>query len=121
MAKRVLKVEEGALFTGLGCTIRRLAHPSTVGSEAIQMSHVVQNPGEVVPRHRHAAEEVYFVLSGTGVLTMDAHPDVHLEKDLCVYVPGDVIHGHVNTGAEPLVMITAMSPPLGPDSITFER
>ncbi len=116
---RVVRVAEGAPYTAMGGEIHRLVHPTTTGSRNLQLSHVRQGPGEAIRRHRHAAEEAYYVVGGTGILHMEGHPPVPLEPGVAVYVPGGVFHHQVNTGDGPLDLITAMSPPLGPDSVEW--
>ena len=119
MATRVVRIQDGAPFTAMGGEIHRLVHPSTTGSRQMQLSHVRQQPGEAVRRHRHAAEEAYFVLDGRGVLYMEDHPPVDLSPGLAVFIPGNVAHHQVNTGPGPLDLITALAPPLGPGDVEF--
>lgn len=119
MAPRVVRIEDGAPFTAMGGEIHRLIHPSTTGAQKLQMSHVRQKPGETIRRHRHAAEEAYFVLAGRGVLHMEGHPPVDLLPGLAVFVPTNVAHHQVNTGDTPLDLLTALAPPLGPGDVEF--
>jgi mannose-6-phosphate isomerase-like protein (cupin superfamily) len=51
--------------------------------------------------HRHAQPEVYYILSGEGVLNIDGvdHP---LSPGTCAFVPGDALHGAWATGPAPL-------------------
>jgi mannose-6-phosphate isomerase-like protein (cupin superfamily) len=75
-------------------------------------------PGTSEGRHTHPAadptddwEEVYYVLSGRGVLELAAE-DVPLEPDDAVLVPVDVDHGLRCTGDEPLRILLAFARPL---------
>jgi mannose-6-phosphate isomerase-like protein (cupin superfamily) len=51
--------------------------------------------------HRHAQAEVYYILAGTGVISIDGveHP---LVPGTCAFVPGDALHGAWATGEAPL-------------------
>ena len=110
--RRVITPKEALEFRAIGGCIKRLVHPQTTGSENLQMAIVYMAPGEEVYYHRHPNEEAYFVVSGEGVLTMEGHPDIELKKYVTVYVPSNVPHGQKNTGDEPLVLVTALTPPI---------
>ena len=110
--KRVVSIAEGAEYREMGGVIKRLVHPSTVGSVNIGLSVAFLQPGEKVRRHRHVSEEVYFVLSGEGVMFLEDHEEIVLRKDVCVYVPSNAEHGQRCTGDEPLVLVAALAPPL---------
>lgn len=119
MATRVVRIEDGAAYTAMGGEIHRLIHPTTTGAQKLQMSHVRQQPGEAIRRHRHAAEEAYYVLAGRGVLHMEGHPPIDLAPGMAIFVPSNAAHHQVNTGDSPLDLITAMAPPLGPNDVEF--
>lgn len=51
--------------------------------------------------HRHAAVETYFVLAGSGLLTL-AGCDLEIGAGTAVQIPGDTEHGVRNTGATEL-------------------
>lgn len=54
--------------------------------------------------HRHAQPEVYYVLSGQGVVTISgtAHP---VRRGSAVFIPGQAEHCAQNTGTEPLRLL----------------
>ena len=54
--------------------------------------------------HRHEAAEIYYVLSGEGVVSMDGteHP---LRAGSSVFIPGNVLHGARNTGNKTLRLL----------------
>ena len=110
--KRVVTVEEGTVFGEIGGTIHRLIHPATVGPTSIGLSLCSLAPGEEVVLHRHAPEEAYFVIQGEGVMHLEDHPEIQLRPNVAVHIPANAIHGHRNTGEEPLVLVAALSPPL---------
>ncbi|KAF2846028.1 RmlC-like cupin [Plenodomus tracheiphilus IPT5] len=51
--------------------------------------------------HRHAHAELYYITSGTGVVTIDGVETV-IRKGSVVFIPGDAEHGVKNTGQEKL-------------------
>ena len=51
-------------------------------------------PGGTLAPHRHGPAEVYFGLTGTGVVTIDGVAHV-LRAGVAIYVPPDVEHGTV--------------------------
>lgn len=63
-------------------------------------------PGQPSPflPHRHAQSEIYYVLSGEGIVHIDGeeHP---LRAGTSVFIPGDAWHGARNTGGAPLRLL----------------
>lgn len=63
-------------------------------------------PGQPSPfhPHRHAQSEIYYVLSGEGIVYIDGeeHP---LRAGTGVFIRGDAWHGARNTGCEPLRLL----------------
>lgn len=110
--KLTMQVCEGTDFRGVGGLVKRLIHPTTTGSKNIGMGIVYVNPGEKLPPHRHDNEEAYFVIQGTGYMTIeDYDEEINLTPNLSVFIPEGKEHFTLNNGNEPLVMICALSPP----------
>ena len=64
-------------------------------------------PGSVVPVHHHeTAEQVLFVISGSGLITLDDQ-QIDAQAGATVYIPQSVLHGITNTGDEELVLFQA--------------
>jgi quercetin dioxygenase-like cupin family protein len=63
-------------------------------------------PGQPNPfhPHRHAQAEIYYVLSGEGIVSIGGveHP---LRAGSSVFIPGDVWHGARNTGRDTLRLL----------------
>jgi mannose-6-phosphate isomerase-like protein (cupin superfamily) len=63
-------------------------------------------PGQPSPfhPHRHAQSEIYYVLSGEGIVHI-AGDEHTLRAGTSVFIPGGEWHGARNTGREPLRML----------------
>ena len=64
------------------------------------------SPGQPNPfhLHRHAPAEVYYVLAGQGVVSIDG-VEHSLRVGTSVFIPGNVLHGARNTGTEGLKLL----------------
>lgn len=51
--------------------------------------------------HRHTHAELYYIISGCGVVTIDGK-ETRVEKGTTVFIPGDAEHGIRNDGDEDL-------------------
>ncbi len=56
------------------------------------------------PLHRHAAPEVYYILSGEGVVSI-AEVDHPVRPGATVFIPGNAWHGTRNTGDDTLRLL----------------
>ena len=68
----------------------------------------VESGGAGLPPHRHAQAEVYHVVAGEGVVTVDGvtHP---VRAGATVFIPGDAEHAVRNTGPETLQIFYAFA------------
>ena len=107
----LIKIRDGADYRGRGILIKRLVHPTTLGSDQLTVSIAYQNPGEEVERHQHSYEEAYFVLQGEGVMTVGDSPEFAITRYDCIYTPANTPHWTKSTGDEPLVLLCAITPP----------
>jgi quercetin dioxygenase-like cupin family protein len=66
-------------------------------SEGLTLGVARLPPGGSLHRHHHAQHEAYFVLEGTGIVTIDgsAHPVV---PGAAVFIPGNALHSVTATG-----------------------
>lgn len=106
---------------------RLLVDGEGLGSQNVIVNHFTLKAGHKTDAGRHPApyEEVYYVLRGEGVLTLeDPEPEGHeVGPDTVAYIPADCNHWIENTGAEDLEMITIMPfhPRSGVNSFYDER
>ncbi len=67
--------------------------------------------------HVHiGAEEVLYILDGTGEVRVEGATH-QVGAGQAVFIPDGAEHAYVNTGAEPLVVVGAMAPPIAVDDI----
>jgi len=67
-------------------------------------------PGNEIEPHRDVMEEIYFILEGKGeMLVDDERRDV--ESGCAIWIPTGSLHGLVNTGADPCVIIVIAARP----------
>lgn len=80
-----------------------------VEAESFVMGHVTIYPGGSVPEHEHGQEEVYIIVSGSGVLTLGEieHP---VKAGDYAYIKPNHVHCLRNTGSEDMVMMFCYAP-----------
>lgn len=67
-------------------------------------------PGEDMGWHSHPEEEVFFIISGKGLVRWEVDSvitEVEVSPGFAFYKEGNVPHQMVNTGSEPLVGVVA--------------
>jgi len=109
LPKTVIMPNQGKDFRKIGGLVKRLVHPTTVGSKNLGVSVCYLNPGEAVVRHEHEYEEAYFVVQGIGTMYLDGQ-EFRLQPNMSVYVPPGKTHGQANDGTEPLVIVCSLTP-----------
>jgi mannose-6-phosphate isomerase-like protein (cupin superfamily) len=109
-----------AFVTADGSTIRELCGLPTGGTENQSLAEATLEPGGSTQRHYHAeAEEIYFVLEGSGELELDG--------ERATVGPGDAVpiatgawHEIRNTGTVTLRFLCCCAPPYRHDDTFFE-
>jgi mannose-6-phosphate isomerase-like protein (cupin superfamily) len=93
-----------------GALSKALVRPETCGSRHIDFRISCYQPMAHVAEHVHKVQEqVYHVLEGEGLLTLDGRR-VLLRSNEYVFVPPGVRHGFTNNGCAPLVFLVVTSP-----------
>jgi len=91
---------------------RLLVDGESVGSNNLVLNHFTLYPGEstYVGVHPDPCEEVYYILSGKGVLTLGGPNGEQYEvcKHTVAYIPWGTKHQITNVGDDPLEMLTIM-------------
>jgi len=96
-------------------SIRVVLDPRLGNYDRATVTAVTIEPGGTTGLHRHASDELIYVVSGRGRVTL-VDGDVRLERDVeggCVIVAkAGVEHETRNTGEEPLKLYCVFIPPL---------
>ena len=98
---RVVEGGSGRDFGAL--TWRTLISGDRMRTDSLTAGVAELPPGELdhVGLHRHAQPEIYYVLAGDGILTIDGI-DYALRAGSTAFIPGDSWHAARNTGASTL-------------------
>ena len=93
-----------------GALSKALVRPETGGSRRIDYRISSYQPMAHVAEHVHQVQEqVYHVLEGVGLLTLDERSLLMRQHDY-VFIPPGVRHSFTNNGLGPLVFLVVTSP-----------
>ncbi|MBX3608851.1 MAG: cupin domain-containing protein [Hydrogenophaga sp.] len=93
-----------------GALSKELAGPDTTGSSRVDFRISRYAPMASVQEHVHKVQEqIYYVLEGEGVLTLDDQRHLMHPHDY-VFVPPGVRHSFTNTGTAGLVFLVITTP-----------
>ncbi len=85
-----------------GSEIRPLMDRTTSAIEKCSLAEEILPPGAAVGRHFHReTEEVYYILSGSGEMTV-GEETAQVSTGDAVYIPAGNVHTLKNTGSEPM-------------------
>jgi len=94
--------------------IKWLVTPEQTRDAGLTFGEVILLPGKGHERHNHPdAEEILYVLSGTGEQTVDTENDgepFEVRAGDTIHVPTGVFHSTLNTGWAPLRLLALYSP-----------
>lgn len=89
-----------------GITSYLLASPCTSRAEHLTTTLAVLQPGGAQRLHSHQPEQVYFILEGSGLMTVGAESQ-RIGPGDCVFIPSGQAHGLRNDGATALRYFSA--------------
>jgi mannose-6-phosphate isomerase-like protein (cupin superfamily) len=90
---------------------KAIVTPDTVGSRFFDHRISTYEAGAHVEAHSHVVQEqIYHVLAGEGILTVDGERRLVRANDV-TYIPPGVVHEFHCTGIDPLVFLVITSPP----------
>lgn len=91
--------------------IHMLSEERVTGAASFSFGHVELSTGQGHVRHNHpTADEVIFVLSGSGDQMLDDREPVPIAAGDCIWIPRGVYHSTVNRGAEPMALLVVYAP-----------
>jgi mannose-6-phosphate isomerase-like protein (cupin superfamily) len=107
----VVKRESASVVrTPHGSEIRPLVDRTNSAVELCSLAEEILPPGAEVGRHYHErTEEIYYVLAGSGVMTV-AGETREVGAGDAVYIPRGAAHKLHNTGAEPMRILLVCGP-----------
>ncbi len=90
------------------------------GSQNLAITWVEGAPGSEQPVHAHAdSEQVYVVVSGSGLMKA-GNEQREVARGTVVFIRPGARHAIRNAGSEPLVYVSATSPPFDPHALPPE-
>ena len=93
-----------------GSELRPLMDRTTSGITQCSLAEEVLPPGRAVtPHHHRELEEVYYILSGSGRMTVGEESSEVAAGD-AIYVPRGHRHTLENTGGEPIRLLVVCGP-----------
>ena len=105
------RASDGVAFvTKDGSLVRELMHPAKHACRAQSLAEALVEPGAVTALHLHrATEELYFILEGSGEMTLGAQVFMVAAGDTVCIAPGTA-HRIRNTGADRLRILCSCTP-----------
>lgn len=104
------------ILLGQGSWSRLLLTAGTVGAQESCLGFSIFVPGTNTPQKIHEAEELCYVLSGRGQLTVGSEV-VEYAAGQALYIPPGVPHGVSNPYGADLVMVFVFSHPAYPPTV----
>ena len=101
--------EEAPRYRRDGITSYLLASAGTTQSQNLTTTLVEMDVGGEQKPHSHLPEQTYFILEGSGVMTVDSEAAEVTAGD-CIFIPSEASHGLQNTGSSVLRYYSAASP-----------
>lgn len=93
-----------------GALSKELAGPNTTGSSRVDFRISRYAPMAYVQEHvHHVQEQVYYVLEGEGILSLNDEKHLMRPHEY-VYVPPGVRHSFTNSGIDGLVFLVITTP-----------
>jgi quercetin dioxygenase-like cupin family protein len=87
-----------------------------LGAQHVMAYRLALDPDSALNHVHVGAEEVLYVLEGTGEVRVEGATH-RVGPGQAVFIPDGAEHGYVNLGAEPLIVVGAMAPPIDLDGI----
>jgi mannose-6-phosphate isomerase-like protein (cupin superfamily) len=85
-----------------------------VTGEHAQVVAMTIQAGEEIGEETHEGDQILFFVAGEGEAVLEGQSEPVTANDM-VFVPAGTLHNFVNTGSEPLRLVTTYAPPEHPD------
>ncbi|MFW6164010.1 MAG: cupin domain-containing protein [Planctomycetota bacterium] len=104
-----------------GSTIRSLLDRTNSSATNQSLAEATLPPGRATEPHRHPrTEEIYYILAGTGRITLGGETRDVGPLDAILIPPG-TRHTIANTGREDLVFLCCCAPPYSDEDTVLDR
>ncbi len=104
-----------------GYLIRELMHPDVHGNRRQSLAEATLRSGQTTLTHRHArTEELYYVLQGEGLMTVDQEKKAVGRGDAVLIPPGSW-HCITNSGDSDLVFLCCCAPAYRHEDTQLQR
>lgn len=98
------------LNTPQGSEIRPLMDRTVSTIAQCSLAEELLPPGKIVPPHYHEVlEEIYYILSGSGVMTVGEESREVSSGD-AIFIPKNHVHSLTNTGEEDMKLLLVCGP-----------
>jgi len=105
----VLRINSSPRYKRDNITSYLLVSEDTCASENLTITIVDMEPGGVQHVHSHDPEQMYFIMEGSGLMTVDDEQQ-QVEAGECIFFSSFSRHGLKNTGGTVLRYLSAASP-----------
>ncbi|RKL61842.1 cupin domain-containing protein [Thermoanaerobacteraceae bacterium SP2] len=109
MDKYHVKKIEGTEFPAGRLTKVIVGPGAPVEAQNFVMGYVTIYPGGSVPLHSHEQEEVYFIVSGKGIMHVNDERE-NVESGNYIYIHPNSTHMLENTSNENMIMVFCYAP-----------
>lgn len=108
----VKKLSESSEFVSRdGVILREIIHPEKQNLTVnYSLAHAVLKAGQTSVPHYLKTTEIYYILEGTGMMSID-NQTASVEKGSAVYIPPNAVQHIQNTGNSDLVFLCIVNPP----------
>lgn len=98
------------IIAGDATLLKEIFHPDKDGVNLrYSLAHARLQPGTSSKPHKLRTSEVYYILSGEGVMHINDETG-HVRTDQTVYIPPDALQHIENTGTQELVFLAIVDP-----------
>lgn len=102
--------DSNILHTPHDSEIRPLIDRTTAPITQCSLAEETLPPGKTVtPHHHEVLEEIYYILSGSGVMTVGDESQAVSAGD-AIYIPKNNVHSLTNTGEEEMKILLVCGP-----------
>lgn len=92
-------------------TLHFLSAENVTGAKSFSFGHVELAAGKGHVRHNHPdADEIIYVMSGTGEQMLDDEPPTTIRQGDCIWIPKGIYHSTINQGHEAMKLLVVYSP-----------